>query len=150
MATCVLHNRVILNCHKLLDRADSRKQLLRLHRPFLLKGLSDPKYTYSVEQCTKSARSLCEALVAVVQAHRLDAFWYLLGQTLGAIIVIFIEQFYKSWAISVIPWQPSYSDSIYLYSLDVTSQTTGQHASQSRESAVLIASDGLYALYEPC
>lgn len=96
VAICILHNRVrILSCLSGASADAEWPQRLRLHRPFLMKGLESEKYAYSVVQCIASAEAICRALTDIVQARRIDAFWYMLGQALGAVIVLFIDQFYK-------------------------------------------------------
>ena len=77
--------------YRCLTRYICLYKLLRLHRPFLLHGYrdKDSDYAYSTQQCISSATTVCEALDAMVDANRLDAFWYMMGQALGAATCIF-------------------------------------------------------------
>ncbi|KAK9896836.1 hypothetical protein P389DRAFT_49941 [Cystobasidium minutum MCA 4210] len=77
--TCVLLNRVV-----------------RLHRPFLIKGLENPtsKYAYSAKMCISSARTICNGLENDPESEMV-LFWYTYGQVLGAVICICIEHLYN-------------------------------------------------------
>ncbi|KAK9893390.1 hypothetical protein P389DRAFT_175407 [Cystobasidium minutum MCA 4210] len=80
VVTCMLLNRVV-----------------RLHRPFLIKGLESPtsKYAYSAKICISSARIMCDSLDNGAESD-LVVFWYIYGQVLGAVICIFIEHLFAS------------------------------------------------------
>ncbi|KAK9893613.1 hypothetical protein P389DRAFT_114074 [Cystobasidium minutum MCA 4210] len=80
VALCVLHNR-----------------RLRLHRPFLIRGLRNPtsRYATSAQLCIASATTICSALDAIVEAQKLDVFWYIFSQVLAAVICIFVDHFHR-------------------------------------------------------
>ena len=64
-------------------------QVVRLHRPFLIKGLENPasKYAYSAKMCISSARTICNGLENDSESEMV-LFWYTYGQVLGAVICI--------------------------------------------------------------
>lgn len=70
--------------------ADCPTQVVRLHRPFLIKGLESPtsKYAYSAKMCIGSARAICSSLDNGAESD-MPVFWYVYGQVLGAVICIF-------------------------------------------------------------
>jgi hypothetical protein len=70
-------------------------QVVRLHRPFLIKGLESPtsKYAYSAKICIGSARTMCDSLDNGAESDMV-MFWFTYGQVLGAVICIF-SKFYR-------------------------------------------------------
>lgn len=66
--------------HKDLLRAILHNRLLRLHRPFFLKGYqsegaSPERYEPSVQACLKSASAVCRALAAIGEAGHSATLW---------------------------------------------------------------------------
>ncbi|KAA1472180.1 hypothetical protein DENSPDRAFT_930103 [Dentipellis sp. KUC8613] len=71
----------------------THNRLLRLHRPFMSRGYTNPKFSHSTRACIASARAILRTQSAVVD-YLPSRFWPLNLHSIGAIVVLFIDIFH--------------------------------------------------------
>lgn len=63
----------------------------RLHRPFLIRGATQPKYAYSRMQCLHCAQTVLDIRSRTISDHNMGAFMYIMQHFLMAAIILAVD-----------------------------------------------------------
>ncbi|WWD22223.1 hypothetical protein CI109_106714 [Kwoniella shandongensis] len=113
-------------------RMIAANRLLRLHRPYLIGGYTDPKYRRSSHQCVSSARTILALYETLrVTAPSMMSYWLVLFYEFAAAVVIFIH------ICNCEPGEREESHLILLRALDVLKGARGVSAAARNATSIL-------------
>lgn len=69
--------------------ADVHGQLLHLHRPYMVRGYTDARFSLSTKVCLESAKVICESRQHLQDSIVDERFWWTTMRWLSACIIIF-------------------------------------------------------------